>query len=322
MLEPRVAVVIPTYKAKRSILDVLQRMPPKVARIFVVDDKCPDGTGQFVVDQVQDPRVSVIFRPENGGVGAATKTGYEAALAYGADVVVKLDSDGQMAPEILFEIAEPVIAGEADYAKGNRFWYIDDIRAMPPTRIFGNAGVSLLSKLASGYWQIFDPANGYTAISREALSTLPLHKIADRYFFESDMLFRLALDHRPVADVPMAAVYGDEVSGLKLLSTFFTFSGGYLRNFAKRVFIEYVLREVNVASVAMLVAMFALPIGLVHGLWGLFRGWATGVPSSTGAVMLTTLLLVIGYVSLMNFLAYDYEKPRHYRRRNSSLNNR
>ena len=318
MLESRIAVVIPTYKAKRSIMDVLQRMPAEVAQIFVVDDKCPDGTGQFVQDQVQDPRVQVIFRPENGGVGAATKTGYAAALEQGADIVVKLDSDGQMAPEILLEIAGPVLDGEADYAKGNRFWYIDDVRSMPAARIFGNAGVSLLSKLASGYWQVFDPANGYTAISREALTTLPLDKIADRYFFESDMLFRLALDHRPVADVPMAAVYGDEVSGLKLLSTFFTFSRGYLRNFAKRVFIEYVLREVNVASMALLVALIALPVGLIHGLWGLIAGLMTGVPSTTSAVMLTTLLLVIGYVSLMNFLAYDYEKPSHYRRRNTS----
>lgn len=319
MLKPRIAVVIPTYRAKRSILDVLQRMPSEVTRIFVVDDKCPDRTGQYVLDQSQDPRLSVIFREENGGVGAATKTGYEAALAYEADIVVKLDSDGQMAPEILLEIAGPVIAGEADYAKGNRFWYIDNVRSMPPARIVGNAGVSLLSKLASGYWQIFDPANGYTAISREALSTLPLEKIADRYFFESDMLFRLALDHRPVMDVPMAAVYGEEESGLKMVSTFFTFSAGYLRNFAKRIFIEYVLREVNVASLALLAALFTLPIGLIHGLWGLMRGWATGIPSTTNAVMLTTLLLVIGYVSLMNFLAYDYEKPRHYRRRKLSL---
>lgn len=215
-----------------------------------------------------------------------------------------------MAPEILFEIAGPVIRGEADYSKGNRFWNVTDVKGMPPIRIIGNAGVSLLSKLSTGYWHVFDPANGYTAISRKALSTLPLERIDDRYFFESDMLFRLAIDHRVVVDVPMKAVYGDEVSGLSIRHSLIHFFLRYFRNFGKRLIIQYVLRDFNVASLAFLVAAITIPIGLIHGLWGLISGWITGQPSGPGSVVLTALLLIVGYVSLMNFLSFDYSASR------------
>ena len=305
-----VAVVIPTFKARRSILDVINRVPEDVAQIYVVDDACPDGTGDLVEAEVRSPRVTVIRLGENQGVGGATKAGYVAALRDGHDVVVKVDSDGQMAPEILFEIAGPVLRGEADYSKGNRFWNVTDVRGMPLVRIIGNAGVSLLSKLSTGYWHIFDPANGYTAIGRQALATLPLDKVASRYFFESDMLFRLAIDHRTVVDVPMKAIYGDEVSGLKIGHTMVNFFIRYLKNFGKRLIIQYVLRDFNIASLAFLVAAVTIPVGIIHGLWKLIECWITGQPSGAGSVVLTALLLIVGYVSLMNFLSFDYSASR------------
>lgn len=305
-----IAVVIPTYKAKSSILDVLARMPASVSSVYVVDDCCPQKTGRFVEDSCNDPRVRVLYHSENSGVGGATKTGYIKALSEGADVIVKIDSDGQMAPEIIEEIAGPVIRGDADYSKGNRFWNVSDVRGMPAIRIVGNAGVSLLSKLSTGLWHIFDPANGYTAISGNALASLPLDKISDRYFFESDMLFRLALDHRRVADVPMKAVYGDEVSGLNIRHTLMTFLPRYFSNFGKRIVIEYVIRDFNIASLALIAAAITLPIGILHGTWGLVSGWFSGQPSTASSVVFTALLLIVGYVSLMNFFSYDYAASR------------
>lgn len=304
----QIFVVIPAYKASWSIMGVLARIGPEIHTIYVVDDACPQATGQHVLAHNKDPRVHVLFNQENKGVGGATKAGYVAALQGGADIIVKIDSDGQMAPEILLQIAGPVIRSEADYSKGNRFWNVEDVRAMPPVRIIGNAAVSFFSKISTGYWRLFDPANGYTAISASALRSLPLHKIADRYFFESDMLFRLALAHRRVADVPMTAVYGEETSGLKIGHTLFTFLGRYAKNTFKRIALEYAIRDFNVASMALLVALTTLPWGLLHGVWMLVSGWMSGEPSQTGSIVLTAILLIVGYVSLMNFFAFDYAK--------------
>lgn len=306
-----IAVVIPTYKATKSILDVISRMPNAVDIILVVDDKCPQQSGDLVEENYPSGgRVVVIRHPVNLGVGGATKTGYAEALRLGAEVIVKIDSDGQMAPEILEHVAGPVIRGEADYSKGNRFWNVSDVRSMPIVRVIGNAGVSFLSKMSTGLWQIFDPANGYTAISAKSVSSLPLDKIANRYFFESDLLFRLALDHRIIADVPMTSVYADEVSNLSIRHTLFSFFPRYISNFVKRILIEYLIRDFNIASVAFIVALITLPLGILHGSWNLVGGWISGQPSSTSAVVLTALLLIVGYVSLMNFFSYDYSVRR------------
>jgi hypothetical protein len=179
---------------------------------------------------------------------------------------------------------------------------------MPWIRIVGNVGVSFLSKISTGYWHVFDPANGYTALSAAALRALPLSKIDDRYFFESDMLFRLALNHAVVADVPMKAVYGGEISNLRIGHTLITFIPKYVSNTVKRLVIEYIIRDFSVASVSLIVATITLPIGLLHGLWGLIRGAITNEPSTPNSVILTALLLIVGYSSLMNFLAFDYQR--------------
>lgn len=184
-----VAVVIPSYKVKDHILSVLNRIGPIVSRIYVVDDKCPQGTGKFVAEQCRDPRVAVLFHDVNQGVGGAMITGYRRALADGAEVVVKLDGDGQMDPDLIPTFVSPIERGVADYTKGNRFYAIENLEGMPFVRIFGNTSLSFVNKLSSGYWNVMDPTNGYTAIHASALSALPLSKIEKRYFFESDMLF-------------------------------------------------------------------------------------------------------------------------------------
>ncbi len=150
---------------------MLDALGPEVDAIFVVDDACPEGTGELVRSRVTDPRVSVIVREHNGGVGAAVKTGWRAALADGCDVVVKIDGDGQMDPTLVRSFAQPIIDREADYTKGNRFFDPESLRTMPRMRVLGNAGLSFMSKMSSGYWHTFDPTNGYVAIGATALRT-------------------------------------------------------------------------------------------------------------------------------------------------------
>jgi glycosyltransferase involved in cell wall biosynthesis len=179
----RIAVVIPSFRVKKHILSVLQAIGPEVCRIFVVDDCCPDDSGAFVQDHCGDTRVVVLRHDLNLGVGGAVMTGYRAAIAEQIDIVVKIDGDGQMDPTLIPQFIKPLIAGHADYVKGNRFFNLDRLREMPTLRLFGNAVLSFLNKLSSGYWDIFDPTNGYTAIHCSIANQLPFAKISNRYFF-------------------------------------------------------------------------------------------------------------------------------------------
>ena len=172
-----VAVVIPCYRVSRHVLDVIAGIGPEVSRIYAVDDGCPEGTGALVEARCADPRLRVLRHGQNRGVGGAMITGYQAALAAGADIVVKIDGDGQMDPALIARFTRPIASGSADYTKGNRFHDLEDTQAMPRVRLFGNALLSLVNKVASGYWDVMDPTNGYTAIHRCALAALPLAKL-------------------------------------------------------------------------------------------------------------------------------------------------
>ena len=302
-----IAVVIPSYKVTVHILGVLKAIGPEVKKIYVVDDACPDGSGQLVQNQSKDKRVRVLFHETNQGVGGAVVTGYKAALKDGVEVVVKVDGDGQMDPGLISTIARPVIEGSADYAKGNRFDSLENLFSMPKTRIFGNAVLSLWSKLSSGYWNITDPTNGFTAIHRKALDAIQLDKLRKTYFFESDLLFRLSIVNAVVMDVPMVSVYGDEKSNLKIRKVIFEFPWRHTVNLAKRVFYKYYLREWSVAS-------FELPIGLgltIFGAWfGLarfFEASSAGQATTAGQVTLSALALILGVQLLLSFLSYDVQ---------------
>ena len=306
-----IAVVIPSFRVTDHILEVLKYIGPEVERIYVIDDACPDKSGEFVKKNSTDKRVQVLFHETNQGVGGAVVTGYIAALADNADVVVKVDGDGQMDPGLILTIAKPVLEGNADYSKGNRFDSLEDLFSMPKARIFGNAVLSLWSKLSSGYWNITDPTNGFTAIHRKALEAIQLDKLRKTYFFESDLLFRLSIVNAVVMDVPMVSVYGNEKSNLKIRKVIFEFPWRHTVNLHKRIFYKYYLREWSVAS-------FELPIGIgltIFGAWfGLaryFEASGAGQATTAGQVTLSALALILGVQLLLSFLAYDVQsEPR------------
>src|ERR1035437_2248747 len=187
----RIAVVIPCYRVRAHILTVLKRIGTEVTQIYVVDDCCPESTGHFVEQNALDPRVTVLYNRTNLGVGGATLVGLQQAALDGAEVAVKIDGDGQMDPSFIPSFVGIILAGEADYAKGNRFFDLDGLKSMPTSRLIGNAGLSFLAKFSTGYWHTFDPTNGFFAIHISLLPLIPLDKISRRYFFESDLLFRL-----------------------------------------------------------------------------------------------------------------------------------
>lgn len=302
---PVVAVVIPCFRVRRHILGLLTAIGPEVAQIWVVDDACPEGSGALVLAECRDPRVTVVRHAANQGVGGAVLTGYQQALAAGAEVIVKLDGDGQMDPALIPQFVAPIAEGRADYVKGNRFHNIEDVRAMPAARLVGNAALSFLTKLSAGYWHVFDPTNGYTAIAAPVARALPAGKIARRYFFESDMLFRLGTLGACVLDLPMQAVYADERSNMNLLRILPDFIAGHLRNLGKRLFYNYFLRGFSVASLQLLLGLALLPFGMAVGLAGWWESWATGVPATTGTVILAALPVILGVQFLLSFLSFD-----------------
>lgn len=300
-----VAVVIPSYKVRAHILEVIALIGPEVTAIYVVDDCCPDGSGQFVESNVQDPRVRVVYHKENQGVGGAVMTGYKAALEEGAEVIVKIDGDGQMDPRLVPQFVNPILAGEADYTKGNRFFDLEAIQAMPKVRLLGNAALSFMTKLSSGYWDLFDPTNGYTAIHRDVASHLPLNKISRRYFFETDILFRLNTLRAVVVDIPMDAHYGDEVSNLKISKIVGEFFFKHVRNFTKRIFYNYYLRDMSLASFELPLGLILLTLGGGFGIKQWIHSMSAGVSTPSGTVMLSALPVIIGTQLVLAFLGYD-----------------
>ena len=304
----RVAVTIPSYKVRAHVLDVIARIPPKVQRIYVVDDKCPQHSGELVKEQCRDPRVRVIFHEENQGVGGAVSSGYRAAIEEGMDIVVKVDGDGQMDPALIPHFTRPIERGRADYTKGNRFYRPESLKGMPPIRLFGNAALSFINKLSTGYWSIMDPTNGYTAIHTSVLREMPLHKLEKRYFFETDMLYHLNTMRAVVHDVPMDAVYADEESSLKVSKVLPEFIVKHVNRFFKRYVYLYLLRDFNIGSLYSLLGVVLCGLGVVFGGWAWLRSLTTGQPATSGTVMLAALPLIIGIQFLIAFLHHDVER--------------
>ena len=304
-MKPAVGVVIPSYKVRNHILAVIGRIGPEVARIYVVDDACPDGTGDFVASGIGDARVRVIRNAVNLGVGGAVMRGYQAAIEDDMDILVKIDGDGQMDPALIPVFVAPIAAGSADYTKGNRFFNLEDVRKMPPVRIFGNLALSFIAKCSTGYWNIFDPTNGFTAIHARVARQLPFQKISERYFFESDMLFRLNTLQAVVVDIPMAAHYADEKSNLSVRKVLGEFAIKHLRNLGKRIFYNYYLRDMSIASVELPLGLALAAFGVGYGARAWFVHAQMGVAAPAGMVMLAALPVILGMQLLLSFLAFD-----------------
>lgn len=303
--EARIAVVVPCYRVTRHIMQVLADIGPTVWRIYVVDDLCPDESGSFVQARCTDPRVVVLRHAINQGVGGSVITGYRAAMADGAQVIVKIDGDGQMDASLILDFVTPIISGEADYTKGNRFFNLEELHRMPRLRLFGNAVLSLMTKLSSGYWDLFDPTNGYTAIHADIVQLLPLDKISQRYFFETDMLFRLNTVRAVVVDIPMSAKYGDEVSNLKISRVIGEFLRKHSENCLKRIFYNYYLRDLSLASIELPLGLLLFGGGALFGGWHWFFSAKEGIATPAGTVMLAALPTLMGLQLILAFLAYD-----------------
>jgi dolichol-phosphate mannosyltransferase len=308
---PVVAVVIPAFRAASTVVGVITSTPTFVRHIVVVNDGSGDSTSEVVTD-LHDPRVELVEHAQNEGVGAAVMTGYERAVVLGADVIAKMDADGQMDPDHLLSLITPIVIGRADYTKGNRFLHGRELRSMPGRRRVGNAGLSFLTKLASGYWDVFDPTNGYTAIHASLVPLLSAAPIGRRYFFESSMLLNLSLLRAVVRDVYIPARYPPgATSHLSESRAALQFPWRLLRGFGRRIVLEYFVRDFTAVSLYLVFGVLLGVFGMIWGVWHWAVSLQAGIPATTGTVMIAVLPIIVGVQLLLQALTLDIENvPR------------
>lgn len=301
-----IAMVIPAYRVERDIEAVLHSLPPYIKYIIVVDDASPDSTFERVTAAAQkDERILLLRHLQNQGVGGAMLTGFQKALELNAQIIIKLDGDGQMDPARIPALIEPLIEGKADYTKGNRFRDFKSLQMMPFVRRVGNLGLSFLTKVATGYWNLFDPTNGFFAIRAEVLARLPFDKIDRRYFFETSMLANLYLLNALVLDIPMPARYGSETSSLSIRRALFEFPYKLSTIFLRRILLRYYLYDFSMVSLYLLIG---IPLLLFGGIFGGIK-WvqyaSQNIPAPTGTVMLPTLSVILGIQILLSAIEID-----------------
>ena len=301
-----IAAVIPAYKVERDLEAVLRGLPPYIKHIVVVDDASPDSSAEIAAEAAKDDRRIVLIRhSKNQGVGGAMVSGFRKALELGAQIAVKLDGDGQMDPKHIPALVAPLIQGKADYVKGNRFRDFQALRKMPFVRRVGNLGLSFLAKAATGYWNIFDPTNGFFAVRAEILRQLPLEQIDRGYFFETSMLANLYLIGALAMDVPIPARYGNETSNLSVRRALLEFPFKLLYTFFRRILLRYYIYDFSMMSLYLLAGIPLLLFGGVFGAVKWIQYASANVPAPTGTVMLPTLSVILGIQILLSAIEID-----------------
>jgi len=297
-------LVAPCYKVRGHILQVIAKAPPWIEGIVCVDDACPDHSADFIEANNTDPRVVVVRLPKNLGVGGATLAGYAEALRRGGRVLIKVDGDDQMDLGYAAQLVAPILLGEADYAKGNRFTSISHLTTMPTVRVLGNALLSFAAKLSTGYWNIFDPTNGYTAVEGSVARLVMEKRVARRFFFETDLLYHLGTLRAVVRDVPMPARYADEVSNIRISQVVGPFAFRHLRNFTQRVVGQYFVRDFNAASLELVFGSAFTLFGVGYAL-SYLANRVPGQAASAGVVMLAALPVILGVQFLLQAMNFD-----------------
>ncbi len=305
----RVGVVVPAYDEEALIAATVSGIPPLADRIIVVDDGSSDRTSERALE-TGDPRVEVLAHERRSGVGAAILTGYRKALADGLDVVAVMNGDNQMDADDLETLVAPVARGELDYSKANRLSTGQAWQLIPKTRFFGNAVLSMLTKVASGYWHVADSQSGYTVVSREMLERLDLDHIYTNYGFPNDMLVHLNVWNARVRDFPSRPIYGvGEQSKMRYRHVVPRIAWLLLRGFFWRLWEKYVKRDFHPLVFFYFIGFVATVAGVALGFVVLgFR--IAGHQITVGTVVLVALLVLSGSQFTLFAMWFDMESNK------------
>ncbi len=301
-----ISVVIPCYNVAKHIEDVINNLPADISHIITVNDCSSDDT-ECILTRLQQENKKIIYirHDVNQGVGGAMLTGFKKSIDLNSEITIKMDGDDQMDPSYIPALLKPIKENKADFTKGNRFRDFKALNKMPVTRRIGNLGLSFLIKAASGYWNIFDPNNGFIAIKNDVLKNINFRKIHKRYFFESSMLIELYYANAVIQDIPMKARYGNEISGLSRTKALFEFPPKLFIAFIKRIALKYFLFEFNIASVYLLFGMPLFLIGAIYGIINFVKYGSSHISAPTGTVVIPTLLIILGFQLLLSAVNYD-----------------
>lgn len=301
-----VSVVIPCYNVSKHIENVIGQIPHTIDFIIAVNDCSTDET-HCILSRLQEGNNRLIYLKHevNQGVGGAMLTGFKKALELDCDITIKMDGDGQMDHANIHRLIKPIKEGTADFSKGNRFRDFKALKSMPAFRRFGNLGLSFLIKAASGYWNVFDPTNGFIAIHKETLNSINFNKVHKRYFFESSLLIELYYVNAVIVEVPMKALYADESSNLSISRTLFEFPPKLLYALIRRIVLKYFLFDFNIASLYLLFGFPVFLFGATYGIINYIRYASHNTPAPTGTVVIPTLLIILGFQLLLSAANYD-----------------
>ncbi len=301
-----ISAVIPCYNVANHIEEVIRKLPDTISWIIAVNDCSKDDTETILVRLSTENKKIIYIRHEvNQGVGAAMISGYRKSLELNSEIIIKMDGDGQMDPANIPALIKPLLEDKADFTKGNRFRDFRALRTMPLVRRIGNLGLSFIIKAASGYWNIFDPTNGFTAIKNEALLNVDFNKIHKRYYFETSMLIELYYGNAVIEDIPMKARYGKEVSGLSRTKAFFGFPPKLFLAFMKRIILKYFLFDFNVASLYWIFGFPLFLAGTIYGISNYLKYSGIGLAAPTGTVVIPSLLIILGFQLLLSAISFD-----------------
>ena len=334
-----IGVVVPAYNEEGFVGEVIETMPDYVDRMYVVDDCSTDGTweeiqryAKKVNDESSDAeakpksfsfrgesaepltdggaafadRVVPIQHDENQGVGGALKTGYRRALEDEVDITAVMGGDGQMDPDILDRFLDPIVEGDADYTKGNRLLYREFREGMSRWRFFGNSILTFLTKIASGYWKMMDPQNGYTAISKYALENVGIQNMYEYYGYCNDLLVKLNAKGMRIADVAMPAVYGDEESSIKYSAYIRKVSKMLLANFLWRLKVKYLILDFHPLAFFYVFGALTTLVSLLGAGWSVYAKFAWG-DSLFVRGSLSLMLFMTGSLFLMFAMLFDMQ---------------
>jgi glycosyltransferase involved in cell wall biosynthesis len=306
-----VAVVVTAHNEEKLIVKVLETLPHWVDKVLVVDDCSDDKTVEIVKRYMKvDNRVELIRHADNRGVGGAIQSGYRACLEKNMDIAVVMNGDAQMHPDDLPHIVDPVAAGLADYSKGNRLFHGEAWELIPRHRYIGNAVLSLMTKIASGYWQVADSQCGFTAMSLRALKCINIDKIFRRYGVPNDILVKLNIENMRVVDVPIRPVYGvGEKSGIRLYKVIPDISFLLFKSFFSRMFGKYVIRDFHPLVFFYVMGLIAFPLGSGMGLYYFWYRIFVGHVTSITALF-AAFLTMMGLLFLLFAMLFDMEYNR------------
>ena len=301
-----VAVVVPCYKVEEQIEKVVAEIPDYIASIILVNDASPDNTGE-ILNQLarENSKITVLHHSENQGVGGAMITGFQEAMKQNCEVVIKIDGDGQMDISYFGKMLNAIFEEKYNFAKGNRFFDRKMLRKMPAIRRIGNIGMGFLIKMASGYWNVFDPTNGFFCIHTSLLKRIDFERLSKRFFFESSLLIELYYNGGRIKDISMPAIYAEEKSNLSIWKTFFTFPPKLFKSFLRRVWLRYFIYDFNIGSLYILFGTPLFFFGLIFGMIKWIHYAGLQVASPTGTIMIAVISLVLGFQMILAAIQYD-----------------